>query len=73
MAREELSARLDVQGTSVKQRKMTQYVVRKKPAGTVCKRPAANLGVEVKKSATVKNSTCKLRRTPFQLKSCSLK
>ena len=34
MDREELSARLVVQGTSVKQKKTTQYVVRKKPAGT---------------------------------------
>ena len=64
--RQELKARLVAHGSSVKEKKTTVYVARKRPAG-VYKKPAA-MGVEVQKSAKLKGSSEKHRRTPFQLK-----
>ena len=70
--REELSARLSAAGASVKRGK-SLYVVSKKPAGCVTKRPAAKPCVEAKTSTAMKTLAKRLRRTPFQLKRSSLK
>ena len=64
--RQELKARLVAHGSSVNEKKTTVYVARTRPAG-VYKKPAA-MGVEVQKSAKLKGSSEKHRRTPFQLK-----